>query len=225
VGVAGYGLDHLRSARRLEVEKVRTRIATDLHDDIGASLSRMVILTEVLKKKAPDQAEELSGLADLARELVGSMSDIVWATDPRRDDLASVLRRVRSFASDVLESQGIAFEGRVAPECEKLKLSPDPRRQLYLILKEGVLNIARHSNATEARLSLSVDGRMLVAELSDNGRGIEPRNPPGSGFAYRTVHGVPNMKARAEAAGGTFLMDTAPERGTTVWVRVPLTHA
>ncbi|HUQ33652.1 MAG TPA: two-component regulator propeller domain-containing protein, partial [Pyrinomonadaceae bacterium] len=99
-----------RVRRLIELERVRTRIATDLHDDIGASLSRMAILSEVVKHQTGGNGNESSGLlteiADSARGLVDSMSDIVWSIDPRRDDLQSVVRRIRQFASDVLEAQG-----------------------------------------------------------------------------------------------------------------------
>jgi len=226
VGSVGYAADHARSARRLEVERVRTRIATDLHDDIGASLSRIAVLTEVLKKKVgPEHEERLSDIAELARELVGAMSDIVWATDPRRDDLRSVTRRLRTFASDLLEGRGIAFECRVSPECEDVKLGPEARRELYLILKEAVSNVARHSGATDARLRLGLEGRFLVAELHDDGRGVPPAGPLGSGFTHGTIHGIPNMEKRAQAAGGSFRMSSSPGEGTTVKLRIPVGRA
>lgn len=223
VGAAVYAGEHARAARRLEVERVRTRIASDLHDDIGASLSRIAVLTEVLKRKAgPEHAERLGSIADLARELVVSMSDIVWATDPRRDDLKSVTRRLRAFASDVLEARGIAFECRVAPECEDVRLGPEPRRHVYLILKEAVSNVAKHSGATDARLAFSTEGSFLVAELRDDGQGLPVAGPLSSGFSHGTVHGLPNMKERAEAAGGTFEIVSVPARGTVIRLRIPI---
>jgi signal transduction histidine kinase len=250
VGSIGYGIDHARAARRLAVERVRTRIATDLHDDIGANLSRMAIMVEVLKKQLGEEhAERLYDVADLARELVGSMGDIVWATDPKRDNLKSVVRRLRSFASDVLEGQGIAFELSVAHECEGVKLAPESRRELHLILKEAINNIARHSGATEARLLISLEGRSLVARLRDNGKGLPPTGkgvssgkgyPVGGkgggasdgkgipakvktfGSGIYVVHGVSNMKARAASVGGSFQMRSMSGRGTTLRLRIPI---
>src|SRR5438034_2567278 len=103
-----YAAYRYRVARLIELERVRMRIATDLHDDIGASLSRMAILSEVVKQRTPTEHQEsarmLTDIAESARGLVDAMSDIVWSIDPRRDDLRNVVLRVRQFASDVLEA-------------------------------------------------------------------------------------------------------------------------
>jgi ligand-binding sensor domain-containing protein/signal transduction histidine kinase len=219
----GYALDHARAERRLAVERVRTRIASDLHDDIGASLSRVAVLTEVVKRKAgPEHARRLGDIADLARELVGSMSDIVWATDPKRDDLASVVRRLRTFGSDVLEAAGIAFDCRVAGDLGRVKVGPDTRRRIYLILKESLANVARHSGAVNARLSFRTEGRFLLAELRDDGRGMPSGGARSSGLAHGTVHGIPSMKERAEAGGGSLEIDSAPGAGTAVLLKMPV---
>ena len=223
VGGVGYALDHARAARRLAVERVRTRIASDLHDDIGASLSRVAVLIEVLKRKAgPEHARRLGDVADLARELVGSMSDIVWATDPKRDDLASVVRRLRTFGSDVLEGVGIAFDCRVAGDLERVKVGPDTRRRVYLILKESLSNVAQHSGAANARLSFWTEGRFLLAELRDDGRGMPSDGARSSGLAHGTVHGIPSMKERAESGGGSLEIESAPGGGTAVLLKMPL---
>ena len=178
-----YALYRYRIAQLLKVERVRTRIATDLHDDIGASLSRMAILSEVVKQQtAGGNGNQSTGLlteiADSARGLVDSMSDIVWSIDPRRDDLQSLVRRLRQFASDVLEAREIDWELQVPPEVESLKLGPDERQHLFLILKESINNIVRHGEGTKTvSLSINVAGRQLIAEVQDDGCGFTPEHP------------------------------------------------
>ena len=133
-----YSVYRYRVRQLIELERVRTRIATDLHDDIGASLSRMAILSEVVKRqdevKSGTSRRMLTEIADSARGLVDAMSDIVWSIDPQRDDLRSVSARIRQFASDVLEARGIKWELKLPPELETVvraqavkNLQPDVR--------------------------------------------------------------------------------------------------
>jgi ligand-binding sensor domain-containing protein/signal transduction histidine kinase len=216
-----------RVRRLIELERVRTRIATDLHDDIGASLSRMAILSEVVKHQTGGNGNESSGLlteiADSARGLVDSMSDIVWSIDPRRDDLQSVVRRIRQFASDVLEAQGIDWELRVPPEVESLKLGPDERRHLFLIFKEGINNVARHGAGAKAvSLSIAVRGRQLIGEIKDDGCGFTPQGPSAERSKGRGGNGLPNMSTRAEQLGGRLEIASSPGSGTRLTLRVPL---
>ena len=141
-----YASYRYRLTKLLEIERTRTRIATDLHDDIGASLSRIAMLSEVVKRQSdranPTSVKRLTQIADNARDLVDSMSDIVWSIDPRRDSLSSVLARVRSFAADTLGECGVKWTLEVSPELGEIYLSSEKRRGLYLILKEAIINIA-----------------------------------------------------------------------------------
>ncbi len=124
VGTAIYSLHRFQVRRLLGIQAVRTRIATDLHDDIGLNLSRMVILSEVVKQQIGEQQHEsrqrLTEIAESARGLVDSMGDIVWSIDPRRDDLKSLIVRLRAFASDVFESRGIKWEFHTSAELDRV---------------------------------------------------------------------------------------------------------
>jgi ligand-binding sensor domain-containing protein/two-component sensor histidine kinase len=187
LGAAIYGIYRYRLTKLLEIERTRTRIASDLHDDIGASLSRIAMLSEVVKRQngAANQAsvKRLTQIADNARDLVDSMSDIVWSIDPRRDSLSSVLARVRSFADDTLGERGVKWSLEAAPELNEIHLSSEQRRGLYLIFKEAVINIARHANCQNARLKISLSRQNLIAEIADDGGGLpeQVRTACGSG--------------------------------------------
>lgn len=227
IGIA-YALYRYRVAQLLKVERVRTRIATDLHDDIGASLSRMAILSEVVKQQTVGDnghqtAPLLTEIADSARELVDSMGDIVWSIDPRRDDLQSVVRRIRQFASDVLEAKGIVWELRVPLEVESLKLDPEARQHLFLIFKEGINNVARHAEDTKSvALSIRVEGRQLIGEIKDDGSGFVPQAPNEARLKGRGGNGLSNMRERATQMKGRLDIASAPGAGTTLTLKVPM---
>lgn len=216
-----YAAYRYRLQRAIELERVRIRIATDLHDDIGASLSRIAILSEVIKGSSAsvdDRASRmLSEVADSARALVDSMADIVWSIDPRRDDLKNVIQRVRQFAADVLEARQIVWTFDIPSEPERIKLAPEQRRHVFLVFKEAITNVARHAACTSAALSIRLSDHQLVGEIRDDGRGVGTN-------AGRGGHGLANMEARARELGGTMEINSAPGGGTRVKLTIPLTR-
>ncbi len=222
-GLLIFLFERYRVARLLELERVRTRIATDLHDDIGASLSRIAILSEVAKQQIEPGRKEIAGtlteVADSARGLVDSMSDIVWSIDPRKDSLKDVAQRVRRFASDVLEAKQIEWELNLPPGLENIKLAPEVRRHLFLILKEALNNVARHSGCNLARLSLAIMDHRLMAEISDDGCGFDAEALSTTSLGG---NGLVNMRKRAAEIGGDIDISSAPGRGTHIRFTFPL---
>lgn len=214
-----------RVARLIELERVRTRIATDLHDEIGAGLSRVAVLSEVVRRQAgganADWGQMLSNIAETSRTMIDAMSDIVWSIDPRQDDLLSLVTRVRQFASDILETQGIACTFRMPRQFENRRLAPDPRRHLYLILKEAITNAARHASCTSVCLTLTAVGSQVLVEIQDNGHGfpLETANPPQGRMGG---NGLANMRTRTAALGGEFSILSRPDVGTQIILRFPL---
>lgn len=219
-----YAAYRYRVARLLELERVRTRIATDLHDDIGASLSRIAILSEVCKRHVDGAAQKavplLSEIADSARTLVDSMRDIVWAINPRHDDLLGVVSRVRQFASGLLEPRNIRWDLRTAPGIEKIKFDPDERRHLLLFLKEAVTNAARHAECRSLSISLTAERQRLVAEVRDDGRGFEGSVPHTAKAA--AGHGLRNMEERAAQLRAQFTIESGQGQGTLLRLAIPL---
>ncbi len=208
--------------RKLELERVRTRIASDLHDDIGASLTRISMLSEVARRQNGGSdsatAHRLTQIAEDARGVIDSMSDIVWAIDPRRDDLASVFERVRSFASDCFGATGVRWHLTAAPQLERHHLTPEQRRALYLIFKEAVSNIARHADCRTASCEITVERQELIAVIEDDGRGLPLEQQKGG----RGGRGLANMRARAEELGGRLEVESRPGEGTRLRLRLPL---
>jgi signal transduction histidine kinase len=207
-----------RVSRLLAVERMRTRIATDLHDDIGSGLSQIAVLSEVIRQRRPEDPEiarPLDRIATTARELVDSMSELVWAINPRRDSLVDLSQRMRRFASDLLPARGIALTFRAPAGVDEIRLGADVRRHVFLVFKEAVNNLARHSGAAHANLDLSVDAGRLILVVADDGCGFDPA-------ADDRGQGMASMRSRARAAGGTLEIDSAPQRGTRLRLQVPL---
>ncbi|MEP6818069.1 MAG: two-component regulator propeller domain-containing protein [bacterium] len=214
-----YSVYRRRVAHLVELEKVRTRIATDLHDDIGASLSLIAMLSEVARRQALGGnfkvGESLSSIAASSRELVDGMSDIVWAVNPRKDRFSELVKRMRRFASEVFSSRDIALQFDAADHEHDFKLGADARREIFFIVKEGVNNIARHSACTEAAIILKKQGGWLILELHDNGKGFDPAQA-------NEGNGLASMRERARRLGGELELVSTNGDGTTLKLKVPL---
>jgi signal transduction histidine kinase/ligand-binding sensor domain-containing protein len=221
VALSAYALHRMRLLRLLELERVRMRIATDLHDDIGSSLTQIAILCEVAERRMtrpdPGIAEPISRVSLISRELVDAMSEIVWAINPRHDRLEDLVARMRRFAADMLMAQNIALRFHSPDDVQDVPIDADLRRQVFLIFKEAVHNVARHSGATEVHVDIGLQHRCLVVCVSDDGRGFADRS------ATRG-HGLHSMEVRATGLGGRAEILSAPGRGTTVRAIVPLTR-
>jgi len=213
-----YGLYRFRLDRVLELEHIRMRIATDLHDDIGSSLSQIAILSEVARRPGEadtDAMDPLGGIARISRELVDSMSDIVWAVNPKRDNLLDLTRRMRQFAGEMLVPGGIDFTFDAEGASSHVTLGADLRRQIFLIFKECVNNVARHSGATQVEIVFTMAGAWLRLTIHDNGRGFDPRH-------LSNGHGLASMTNRAATLRGTLEIHSAAGAGTTAKLAVPV---
>jgi signal transduction histidine kinase/ligand-binding sensor domain-containing protein len=234
-----YALYRYRLAQVLRLERTRTRIAADLHDDIGASLSRIALQSDLLKQPAvlrpADAGRLLSDIGESARTLVDGMSDIVWSIDPKRDDLASLAARVRQFALGLFEPLGVALVVDVPEDAARVRLGPEQRRHIYLLLKEALNNIARHAAAKSVTVTIGAGAGRLEVEVRDDGRGFAaaPPAPPGGAAAgdgvsprpgTRGGHGLPSMRNRAAQLGGSLTVASTPGGGTTLRLVCPTEH-
>jgi signal transduction histidine kinase/ligand-binding sensor domain-containing protein len=220
-GVALSVAVHRQSLRRaIAVERVRTRLATDLHDDVGSSLARISILSEVGRRDldpAGAPARLFGEIGETSRSVIDALGDAIWSIDPRRDDLQSLGDRLRHFAGDLLEARDMTFRLELPPEAPALDVPPEPRRQLFLLLKEAVTNAARHSHATAVSVVFRLVGRSLEVAIADDGAGFDPAARAGD--PDEEGRGLLNMQTRAAALGGRLQVETAPGQGTRLVVR------
>jgi ligand-binding sensor domain-containing protein/signal transduction histidine kinase len=213
VGLIAYSLYRYRVRRLLELERVRTRIASDLHDDIGSSLSQISIISEVVRAQLTREnssfTDPLSTIAQTSRELVDSMSDIVWAINPKRDNLQDLVNRMRHFAMDAMTAQEIDIDFIAPDGLPETKIDTDMRREVFLIFKEALNNAIRHSRASLVKIELSFDNGGLQLAVKDNGIGFDARR------AHRG-HGLFSIRQRAERIGGELSITSALDQGTDV---------
>lgn len=212
-------LRRARDERLIELEQVRKRIATDLHDDVGSSLTQISLLSEVVQQRLNGQetalSEPLSLITRLSSELVDSMSDIVWAINPNKDHLSDLSQRMRHFASDVLTARQIELRFRAPEEEQDIKVGANVRRELFLIFKEGINNMVRHSGCRKAEVEFRADDERLRLVMSDNGKGFDHAQKSRG-------HGLMSMTERCKGLGGELTIDSQPGGGTTISLMIPL---
>ncbi len=225
LGAVAYSLYRYRIRRLLEIERVRTRIAADLHDDIGSNLSQIAIWSDVAQRQmtegngrlSPASAAEspspLERIAATARETASSMSDIVWAINPNRDHLSDLVSRMRRFAGETFDYREIDWRFD-APQM-RLSINADTRREVFLIFKEAVNNIMRHASCARVEIALSIERGRLVLRIRDDGSGFDPRGS-------REGHGLFSVRERAANLGGVLDIESTPGSGTTVELVLPL---
>jgi signal transduction histidine kinase/ligand-binding sensor domain-containing protein len=219
-----YGFYRFRLSRLLEVANMRTRIATDLHDDIGANLTKIAILSEVAQQQSGQKNTEngtdnlFGSVAEISRESVSAMGDIVWAINPKKDSLLDLTRRMRSFAEDILERRDIRLEFHAPLPAPDLKLDANIRRNIYLIFKESVNNIVRHSGASVVKIDFLFAGKELVLQVADDGKGFDTQQEYDG-------NGLLNIKNRARDCGGRLEIDSVTGKGTKIVFRAKLKSA
>lgn len=217
IGSAIIWLYRYRVAHLLELERVRTHIATDLHDDIGSSLSQIAVLSEVVRRQVDGSAVStpLSTIATTSRELVDSMSDIVWSINPNRDNLSDLSHRMRRFASDLFTANDIEFRFDAREAERPMKLDADVRRQVFLIFKESVHNIVRHSRCANVEVGLRIENHAIFLVLKDDGKGFDTAQASQG-------HGLMSMNQRAKILGATLEITSRIGDGTMISLKVPV---
>jgi signal transduction histidine kinase/ligand-binding sensor domain-containing protein len=211
-----------REERLAELEEIRIRIATDLHDDIGASLTQITVLSEVAQTQAGKgnggPPESLQKISEVSNELMGTMSDIVWSINPTKDHLNDLTQRMRRFAADLLSSKSIAFDFRWPDEKGGLALNSNVRREVFLIFKEAVNNIVKHAGAKNVSIRIEIEAPYLSLIIRDDGVGITQRDDPdGSGG-----NGLLSMERRARELSGDLTITSGSGKGTIIHLRLPL---
>ena len=193
---------------------MRTRIATDLHDDIGSSLSQIAILSEVVRHRVAPGGETLeqplSQIAESSRELVDSMSDIVWAINPRNDTITSLADYFGLYAQRLMGLASVGCGLDVAENLPNQPLAPRFRQELFLAFKEVLVNVVQHAHARKVWVHISIQDGEMVVIVTDNGCGIMP------GKQAAGADGLTNMRKRMEALGGTCEIQSEQDKGTTV---------
>lgn len=217
----GYLFYYLQIQRELEAERLRTRLARDLHDDVGSSLSSISIISNMATKKQEHGPEEVrrifTKISETSQKTLDSISDLVWTLNPENDMMEDLFMRMRVYMSEILEAKEILYEFNVTEETGRIKITMDKRKNLYLIFKETINNIAKYSKCTKVLISIKLLDGNIAMEVADNGIGFIVEQ------AARTGNGLKNMQQRASQMGGTITIKSKPGEGTGLKLVFPYT--
>jgi ligand-binding sensor domain-containing protein/signal transduction histidine kinase len=226
------GIVHFISTQKLQrelatlrqqeaLEKERARIARDIHDQVGASLTQVSLLGEMIEsdKNFPDEIEShAKQISQTARETSHALDEIVWTVNPSNDTLDGLINYICKNAQEYLSVAGLRYRLEIPADLPRKTISPEARHNVFLAAKEAVTNIVRHAKASEVWIRLQLEPRSFTLKIEDNGRG------PGDihSEAAQARNGLSNMRKRMEDIGGKFSIAARLEGGTIVALTVPI---
>ncbi|MEJ2103339.1 MAG: two-component regulator propeller domain-containing protein [Ignavibacteriaceae bacterium] len=207
----GYSIYHYRINKILEMERLRIQIASDLHDDIGSALTRIAVHSEIIQTTT--EKEKVSSaskrIGNMSREIITTLSDVVWSIDSRNDTVGDLIDRMRDFLETVFPAGSIHIDFQTKGLHFDQKIEQTLRQNIYLIFKESVNNAAKHSGADEIKISIiNGDGKFKL-KILDNGKGMDESE------MHQGHHGIENMKLRAKRIGGQLIIENL-NKGTSV---------
>ncbi len=215
-----------RKLERLEqqhaIEKERARIARDMHDELGAKLTRISFQGAVAARHLSDPqkvGEEIAKMSHTARALVASLDEIVWAVDPAKDSLENLAGYICRYAGDFFESSPISCEFVIPDKLPDHRLPSDVRHHVFLAVKETLTNILKHAQASRVQIHLAMCAGKFDIVIADDGCGFDPAAPGENG---RNGHGLANLQERLQSVRGSCQMESRPGQGTRVELVIPL---
>jgi len=207
-----YAFYNFRLKQIMKTEQIRSEISRNLHDEVGSTLTNISLGSLLAQKQLHDQnalQRILKRIYEDSQHVSESMREIVWSINPQIDTLGESLPRMLHYASELLEAEDIVLRAEIAPEIESIKLTMQQRRDLYMIFKETVTNLAKHSKATEVNIRFHLNEKILVMTVSDNGVGFDTTAP-------LINNGLKNMRERAERHQWKLNIRSAFGAGTSI---------
>ena len=204
-----YSIHRYQVSQTLKVERLRNKIASDLHDEVGSSLTRISIYSDLIQNgiEVEERKGYLAGIGALSREVVSTMSDIVWSIDNRNDSFGSLIIRMKDFATELLQAKNIDLEFKVVGVDGGRVLDPALKQNIYLIFKESIHNVVKHSHARRVSVIVSNSRSEFKMQVCDDGKGFHEN-------IVSRGNGMRNMKRRAEAMNAN--LEVLNQFGTTI---------
>jgi signal transduction histidine kinase len=207
------------------IERERTRIAQDIHDDIGASLTRISLLSQSTQQGQVPSPGVLEQIYETTHVITRSMDEIVWAINPKFDDLESLVYYLTTFAQKFLSAAKLRFRLDAPDALPAVVLNTQVRHHVFLCCKEALNNIVKHAGASEVTLGVAVDADMLRIAIADNGVGRVAQDHAKAADVFQRVlsgHGLQNMQQRMHELGGTCVLEPGSMQGTVIRFSIPL---
>lgn len=202
----------IRNRRIKQLQKIRNRIADDLHDDIGSTLSSISIMSELAKAKSPEALQLLISISESTSTVQENMSDIVWAIKAGNDRFENVVSRMNLFAAEILDSKNIALNFTSDASLSASKLTMEQRKNCYLFFKEVINNAAKYSDAQKVSVSISQKDHHIEMSIRDNGKGFDTTS-------VFSGNGMSSLKKRASELNADFKIMSNLDEGTLVQLR------
>ncbi|MCK9399483.1 MAG: GAF domain-containing sensor histidine kinase [Bacteroidales bacterium] len=205
--------------RQLMLERERARISQDMHDDVGASLTRISMMSDLVKNRTDigvGSRQWLGQISDTSRGLMEEMNQIIWALNPKNDNLEGLVTYLRRFAFEYLEPTAISCVFDLPGELPNQALSVEVRRNVYLVVREALHNVVKHAGATKVQISLVMNQNGFRILIKDDGKGFDP------GKLEFPGNGLVNMKKRMNDIGGGFLISSGIGDGTEILIDVTM---
>jgi signal transduction histidine kinase len=211
---------YYRLRREIAIERMRSQIATDLHDDIGSTLSGIAIFSEMGCRETGEISPKASGLfrriGESSLSILDAMDDIVWAINPENDSLQPLVVRMRDYATDILEAKQLSYHITMPTDFQNIKITMNERKNIYLLFKEGIHNLVKHSGCTHASIGIDMNKNLLRLHIKDDGVGFDLST-------IRNGNGLNNMRRRAESIEALLSIESAPGKGTKITVQLNVT--
>jgi ligand-binding sensor domain-containing protein/signal transduction histidine kinase len=207
------------------IERDRARIAKDIHDDVGAGLTQITLLTELARRDPEQTTANLERITQSARKLTKAMDEIVWAVDPQHDTVAGLMDYISAYAEDYLLVADVRCRMDMPVELPLTRVDAELRYNLFLALKEVLNNIVKHAKATEVWLRLRLAPGRLTLEIEDNGQGLHSPASTASAERLSSGSGLGNLEKRLSAVGGRCEIHSPAGQGTRVELTVFLKNA
>lgn len=198
-------------------EAERMRMAKDIHDDLGSGLSKINFLSEIISKKStgiPEIQSITESIQETAKNMIDNMRDLIWALNPENATLGNLITRMREYTSDYLDDFAIDITYSIPANIPQITIPNEIHRALFLVVKEAITNVAKHSNATETKFKIDIFGSYFTLTIKDNGKGFQNENLAGNGLK--------NMQSRMERIGGNISFKSKMGIGTEVTLKIKL---
>jgi len=205
-----------RVARLRALERLRIQIAADLHDDVGARLTKVAMVTELVDRETADNDRSkphIRNIAKTTREVIQAMDEIVWTINPANDTLDHLANYIFHHAQEYFHDTGVRCRLDLPAQLPSHAIGTERRHNLFMAVKEALNNVLKHANATEVSVSLAVDVSLLIITIADNGRGF-------STDTASAGDGLANMKQRLARIGGQLILQSQPGAGTRIRMEV-----
>ncbi len=225
VGLIIYGIYRYRINELLKRQAIRNKIAQDLHDNVGSTLSSISVYSQVAKiykqqEKHDALRDTLEKISGTSSEMISEMNDIVWAINPRNDNMETILNRMESFARPLLASQEIQFHFSFDASIKNLVLEMTKRKNFYLIFKESVNNALKYAGCKNLWVNIHYRHHELQLTVRDDGKGFDAAKVKMANTL--AGNGLQNMQLRAKEMKGSWVIDSQMDKGTTVTLLFPI---